>query len=991
MNQPNPAETPPLPDSSHDDADRLVSELQESLQDLEHERREQPYLNPVLLQAHRISRQLADGTVDRAALTAAVQALSLDGFALRAERIAGYLGETAPGKNREKLTSLFRALAITADGHPIGFADFQARLGRTSIGAVITAHPTFNLPPDMMVALSELASGHGGDGVALSPVQREKCLDVARDQPHRPELMTLESEHALSLVAITNLSVALREVYNAAFEVAEDLYPDVWTALRPTLMSVASWVGYDLDGRSDVGWIDSLLARMRGRRTRLELLGANIDEIRAEFGASMPTVAAQALAAVGGRIDSALSSSREEIEAFAAATQEPDTAQARIQDVSRRIVEGRERRLVDATRLTELLGPAIDAAPPALARKIAVLRAEMDNAGLNMAHVHMRVNAVQLHNSIRSRTGLESNPDDPRVRQTFLNRMDTLLDDVTLETINFGSILTEKASARRLLMVAAQILKFFDPSRPLRFLIAECETAFTPLAALYFAKMLGVDTRIDISPLFETRRALEVGTRMLDTLLANRHYRAYVERRGRICVQVGYSDAGRYLGQIPAAASIERFKFRLVKVLQKHGLDHLELIVFDTHGESVGRGGQPSSLAEALTYADPPAVRRAYTAAGIAVTEEVSFQGGDGWLYFLAPAAALAAVTRMLEHSLVVPDETPDPYYIESDTIRELFTVISEFQRELAADPDYGTLLGTFAPNFTYPAGSRTSTRQQHGRQPARRIRYARELRAIPQNAALQQLGLLANSFGGVGGALSRAPQQFAALYQSSPRLRLLAGIAEYAVTATNFDAAHAYVESLNPGLWLLRAGGAKDWQMSARYREIADLLEPGEDHDGQDRIVRRLFADHLLLIEGMKEVTPDGSWPTTAPQIPHNSRRAIALLHAIRVALIHEIFALASQVPNFAPQQGTTHRETVLRLLHLDVPGAMSVLRKIFRDQPAAAPTAEDFGEPATYRGSEHRTYRLLHDEVFAPLEENHELLLRVGTAITQYIGFFG
>ena len=66
----------------------------------------------------------------------------------------------------------------------------------------------------------------------------------------------------------------------------------------------------------------------------------------------------------------------------------------------------------------------------------------------------------------------------------------------------------------------AQMLKHLDASEPIRFLIAECETAFTLLTALYFAKLFGVDDRIDISPLFETRKALERGAEIIAEALA---------------------------------------------------------------------------------------------------------------------------------------------------------------------------------------------------------------------------------------------------------------------------------------------------------------------------------------------------------------------------------------------------------------------------------------------------------------------------------------
>ena len=45
-------------------------------------------------------------------------------------------------------------------------------------------------------------------------------------------------------------------------EVAEALYPERWTELRPRLVTVASWVGYDLDGRSDIRWTDTLRKRL---------------------------------------------------------------------------------------------------------------------------------------------------------------------------------------------------------------------------------------------------------------------------------------------------------------------------------------------------------------------------------------------------------------------------------------------------------------------------------------------------------------------------------------------------------------------------------------------------------------------------------------------------------------------------------------------------------------------------------------------------------
>src|SRR3546814_223858 len=172
--------------------------------------------------------------------------------------------------------------------------------------------------------------------------------------------------------------------------------------------------------------------------------------------------------------------------------------------------------------------------------------------------------------------GLVTDPNDPRYRVSYLEKMDALLDRVEPVTVNFGSVIGERTSVKRLFMVIAQMLKYSDATTPVRFLIAECESAFTPLTALYYARMFGVDHKVDISPLFETEKALEAGSRVVEQLLENRHYRAYVQRRGRICIQTGYSDAGRYLGPAPAAASIERLRLRLLRVMAGPGLQDVQ-------------------------------------------------------------------------------------------------------------------------------------------------------------------------------------------------------------------------------------------------------------------------------------------------------------------------------------------------------------------------------------------------------------------------------
>ncbi len=54
--------------------------------------------------------------------------------------------------------------------------------------------------------------------------------------------------------------------------------------------------------------------------------------------------------------------------------------------------------------------------------------------------------------------------------------------------VDFGALIAEGASAARLMMTVAQIVKHIDGATPVRFLIAETETGYTLLAALWLAR-----------------------------------------------------------------------------------------------------------------------------------------------------------------------------------------------------------------------------------------------------------------------------------------------------------------------------------------------------------------------------------------------------------------------------------------------------------------------------------------------------------------------
>ena len=136
-----------------------------------------------------------------------------------------------------------------------------------------------------------------------------------------------------------------------------------------------------------------------------------------------------------------------------------------------------------------------------------VARAGLVSHGMALAHTHTRLNAAQLHNVVRQRLGIADPPEDPAHRRALFSAINAALDTVKPEPVDFGALIAEQASAAKLMMTVAQIVKHVDGSVPVRFLIAETETGYTLLAALWLARLFGIEQHIEISPAVRNRRS----------------------------------------------------------------------------------------------------------------------------------------------------------------------------------------------------------------------------------------------------------------------------------------------------------------------------------------------------------------------------------------------------------------------------------------------------------------------------------------------------
>ena len=640
--------------------------LAESLNLLRQRLAVDPFANPIRLLALDVSAGFdrRGGGVEE--LSQVVARLTAEAFADRAARLASYLGVTDPAVNELALREILWQRAQAGD-----FEQFRVLVESVVFGAVFTAHPAFTIRHELALALAELGTGQTREGKPLDQGGRARRKALVAGAAHGPESpLTLDVEHAWSVEALRQAHCALEKIHRIVLAIARERWPGQWTRLTPRLISLASWVGYDQDGRTDLTWAGAIGKRLEDKQAALERHHAAVKELQRAYGQDQ----CERLAPLERMLAKAAATVAEQLSLLnECATGDP----VRTARFARAMISGREHALVRVGALVELINAAMAAAPDDNAREdLLVMRASLRTHGLGLARIHVRLNSSQLHNAIRRQIGLETGPNDPANRRSYFNTVNDLLDRARPLNISFASLMEEWASAKRLMMTVAQIIKLIDCEMPVRFLIAETETGFTLLTALYYARLFGIEEHVEISPLFETAEAFERGHHVIEEALRSRHYREYLKRQGKIAIQFGYSDSGRFIGQMAATFRIEHLRLRLAALLQSQGLGGLEVILFNTHGESIGRGGHPLTLADRIRYVAPPVNRAEFQRRGIAVREELSFQGGDGYLRFSprrerSPRCGRWSVSRWMRRRRRRPaiQSTPHPITLRSSSL----------------------------------------------------------------------------------------------------------------------------------------------------------------------------------------------------------------------------------------------------------------------------------------------------------------------------------
>lgn len=919
---------------------KTLAALEARLGELHQRTRETPLFNPVFQLSLDLSRAIEAGETSLDDVAALVAELECDGLKARARKLRTLLAPpaAAPPEDAED------------------FAAFAARWENPQLHAVFTAHPTFLLSP----AQSE--------AVAMAASAAQDVDDTACAVPATRTAVTLEHEHRAAMDAMARAQDARDVIVARLIAEARRCWPQAWRALRPLPFRFASWVGYDMDGRTDIGWHTSIAFRLQEKAVRLARYTASLEALDAAHPLLERLRPATAFAAAraedfAGDLSSA--------EALAAA--------------ANRLTTHSDDNLLSLAPLIAALEGEAESAPDDRAAALLTLAAAMRADGLGMGWIHFRVNAKQLHNAVRRRLGGDDEGIDLASKGAIATLRRMVEEAAPLRT-NFAALATESSTAIRQFLAMAQIVKHIDADAPIRMLVAECEQPATVLAALYFAKLFGVDDKVDVSPLFETETALEHGGRFLDALLAEPAYRAYARVRGRVAVQTGFSDAGRFVGQVPAALAIERLQGRLAEAMAANGLGDVAALVFNTHGESMGRGAHPASFKDRLEWPLSPWARRRFARAGIRLEPEVSFQGGDGYLFFATPELALATLSRIAE---LRPAETDlaapaDPFYHRTDLSLDFYRAVKEHQGDHLASRTYARAVTAFGLGLLNPTGSRVSRRQSDIN--ADREMSLRQIRAIPHNAILQQLGYPVNVIAGIGSAADGNREEIAALLTESPRGSQILRLVRAANSLASIKTVAAFGELFNSAYWASRTYRGTEDHLAGSCAALAEYLV-GDDRTGVfRRLASRLRIDALKL-HRLLDLLPDDTEHVEARE---HVRRRIGVLQALRLALLQHMFLKVVAVPAFSRANDISRRDVIDMVLTLRIDEALAQLRRAF---PVRVPGPRDFplDEPSDYPDGGEEGYGSIERDFMTPIAGAQELSLRISTAIANEFGAHG
>lgn len=917
-----------------------------------------PLTNSVRQLAHELLIKESAGEVTINELIALQRHLTAKSLEDRAKQFAERVfGE---GVSIEEILSAAESLSVL---------EFSERFCKQRYGIVFTAHPTFGFSKNARDVFLKCVADYVNS--PSTPFDSNVGSQTRFINTH----ITIEEEHAEVLNALDNAQEALSNIIREILLEARRRFPKEWMTLIPTPITLASWVGYDLDGRTDISWYKSLKLRLFEKKKQLDYYADQLVAIGLDYSEQATDLLAD--------LKNASKLVAQQIEAFRKDLADPD----KLVEAANLLSENSTQTMSEISsckeKLTNLIANTEIDQDKQL--ELCVLRAIVEMAGAGTSMIHFRVNAAQVKSAIRHEFEIEQ--DLEFVDRTTFDLVSEHTENVELTQINTASVFYEHKTARRQLMLCTQFLKHIDGDSPIRFLVAETETPATILGVLYLAKRYGIEQNIDISPLFETPSAIEDAGRFVQQLFRSKAYRDYLMLRGRVCIQIGFSDSGRFMGQVGANLAIERLQSQFVDALIQAGLGHLDVVVFNTHGESIGRGGFPGSLKERCNYLLTPWVRNRFDQNSVHLIAESSFQGGDGYLRFGTPAIAKQTVGDIFAWSIQGKngdsslDSASDNFYEQFNFTWDIYRRIINWQKELFERKDYQIALGSFAFNILPVTGSRKARRQSGSS-----LMGPKSLRAIPHNAILHQLAVPANVFGGIGSSIGHDLQPILEQMHGSERYEQIISIAREARRLTSLPVLRAYAVLFDPVFWSAKASSSTDHSTREVCIEIAENLD-----ESAIALSIRQLSTHISFDLCKFDRLLSSIYGDKEDQSRYQFRRPLHALHAVRQSLIMRAFMLVTRVPSFSLRMDIDRNELFQLAFSLRFDVLADRLSELFPISSSEGQLAERLTEKADSSLVKERGYAEINQQLIDPIRKIHESLQESSLGIANFYGAYG
>jgi phosphoenolpyruvate carboxylase len=258
------------------------------------------------------------------------------------------------------------------------------------------------------------------------------------------------------------------------------------------------------------------------------------------------------------------------------------------------------------------------------------------------------------------------------------------------------------------------------------------------LTMLLLAREVGVQSDVDIVPLFETIDDLKTAPEVMEAVFNNPEYRKHLGVRGmRQQIMLGYSDSNKDGGYLASNWNLYVAQQALAEVCGRHGI---ELELFHGRGGSIGRGGGPTNRA---IQSQPPAAFQGR----LKITEQ-----GEVIAYRYSNVAIARRHLNQVLHAVLLslglplkPD-IPAEWRETMDTLSELGA--AEYRRFVYETPgfiDYWQQATPINELARMPIGSRPAKRSKGGFE---------SVRAIPWMFSWMQSRAIIPSWYGVGTAL---------------------------------------------------------------------------------------------------------------------------------------------------------------------------------------------------------------------------------------------